>query len=172
VCRLVPEEKNMDTGVLDVPTVAHTPSATHTLDVIRALAKRAGMSVERWQPDAVPKGYAGPEQRWRKTLRINGRTCLVRHAGRLARSYGKDRIILYLSLHDLKLAEFLILYVDVPGYAARSYVLPTAVAREILHERKKKRKRFSVPLVPPSRVMYGTIVWEKCRGAWHLLCMN
>lgn len=162
----------MDTGVLDVPTVAHTPSATYALEVIRALAKRAGMSVERWQPDVAPKGCALPEKRWRKTLRINGRNCLVRHIGRLAEGQGNDRVLLHLSLKDLKLAEFLVLYVDVPGYPARSYVLPTAVAKQVLREKKKKSRTFSIPLVSPSRIFYGTIAWERCRGAWHLLCSN
>lgn len=162
----------MDTHVLDVPTVAHTPSGTHTLDVIRALAKRAGMSVERWQPEEAPKGLARPEQRWRKTLCINGRTCLVRHIGKLAEGFAKDRVILHLSHRDLLLAEFLVVYVDVPGYASRSYVLPTVVARKVLREKRKKKKRFSIPLVSTARTHHGNIVWERCRGAWHLLCMS
>jgi hypothetical protein len=148
------------------------PKTIDAIDIVQQLARRAAMPVARYSPKAVPKGRAIAENRWRKMLLINGRTCLIRHATAFSSRRGNDRIVLGLTERELRLAEFLVLYVDVPGYAPRTYVVPTRVLLEALKLKMKKSKRFTIPLATPKRPTSALMAWSAYQGAWHLFLCN
>jgi len=142
------------------------------MDVVQELARRALMPVARYTPDVIPKGNVVAKKRWRKMLRINERTCLIRQVSAFSKRKGNDRIMLSLKESELRLAEFLVLYVDVPGYSARTYVVPTRILREALKLKLKKSKRFTIPLAPLKRTTNALMAWSAYRGAWHLFLCN